>query len=242
MNLAIITGGSKGLGKALADLFVANQWQVLELSRSGSGAAHFSLDLTNLDARFEALQEKFQTLASMPWERVVLVNNAAAVMPIGLVHLLSDSAICSSLDINVQASIRIIAAFVRCFQAQPGQKSIANVSSGAALNPFPGWSLYCAGKAALEMFMLTLAREQQRCAHPISCFNFGPGVIDTGMQAQIRSSAETHFPDVQRFIHMFESGQLRNADAVGRALFQLCSGAPENGRRYTVDEFDGVAD
>ncbi len=98
--------------------------------------------------------------------------------------------------------------------------------------------MYCAAKAGLDNYVRSVAVEQAGAAHPVACVNFGPGVIDTGMQAEIRATAPELFPDVERFRALKENAQLRSADNVAAAVLRLLAGDVENGRRYVVDEFD----
>ena len=70
MNLAIITGGSRGLGKALVELCRAEGWTVLEFSRSGSGEWHVPLDLGDIEPSFAEATAKLETLAALAaWEQ-----------------------------------------------------------------------------------------------------------------------------------------------------------------------------
>ena len=80
---------------------------------------------------------------------------------------------------------------------------IVHISSGAARRPIPGWSVYCATKAAVDQHALTVAAE----ALPgVRIGAIAPGVVDTGMQAEIRSSAE--FPGRASFVSLKETGGL----------------------------------
>lgn len=255
MKLAIITGGSRGLGLALCQHYLGAGWQVLDISRSGatraaqggipglapgmqSGLQHLTLDLAHPDAQWEQLQQKLRELAALPWQQVVLLNNAGQVTPIGPLVSLDDAAIAHSLQANLLSGIRLIASFARHFADVACPRTVVSLSSGAAHKGYSGWSLYCAAKAGMENFMRSLALEQAGVARPLTCFTFGPGVIDTDMQADIRASSVQAFPDVARFVALKEQKQLRTAENVAQILFALCISQPENGRAYTVAELD----
>lgn len=267
MKLVIITGGSKGLGLALCRLYLAAGWQVLDISRSGamqigqaglgdldfdgasgkkpgmslglqSALQHLVLDLAHPDVKWAALQQKFSELAAMPWRQVVFLNNAGRVTPIGPLPELNDVDIVQNLQTNLLSGIRIIASFARHFAAVECPKTVVSLSSGAAHKGYAGWSLYCAAKAGMENFIRALALEQAQARHPLTCITFGPGVIDTEMQADIRASSPDAFPDLARFQALHEQKQLRSAHNVAQTLFALLISQPENGRAYTVGEFD----
>ncbi|HYF65759.1 MAG TPA: SDR family NAD(P)-dependent oxidoreductase [Herpetosiphonaceae bacterium] len=234
MNLVFITGGSRGLGAALLERFRAAGWTAVDLSRSGAGADHLAVDLGDLDSSIDAVAALFAERAQAGWEHAALINNAATVAPIGPLHRLEDSAIARSLDINMAAGARVIAAFVRAFQAAPGRRTVANISSGAANKANIGWSLYCAAKAGMEQFINVLAMEQAASANPIVCVNIDPDLIDTNMQREIRSATQADFPAAERFIQYRQSGRLRSPDAVAAAIQAILLGEPEQGRRYAI--------
>jgi benzil reductase ((S)-benzoin forming) len=194
-NLAIITGTSRGLGKALKQQFEKIDWRVAELNRP-------AFDLADIDV--EKLSEKFKSLHSEGLRRVVFVNNAAT-QKIAASSSLHPDEITREITVNVTSPIIAIATFLRSFSSG----EVANVTSGAATKAIPNWSLYCAAKAALEAYMRSIETEGVRI------FNLNPGVIDTDMQSNIRRS---EFPGVQDFIALKDGGKLKSPDIVARSL------------------------
>jgi benzil reductase ((S)-benzoin forming) len=238
MNLIVITGGSRGIGRALVEHYKAAGWSVVEFSRSGSGEHHVAIDLTDVKASVCTAARKFEALALKQWDRVVLVNNAGLLAPVAPVRLLDEAAICRNLDVNLGAAIGLIAAFARCFSTSDAKKVVVNISSGAALKGYFGWSLYCASKAGMENFIRSLAAEQSAELNPLVCINLAPGMVDTAMQAELRSTAPENFPDVERFIRTKEAGELRAPEAVARAIAGIVDADPKNGERYMVADYD----
>ena len=100
---------------------------------------------------------------------------------------------------------------------------IVNVSSGAALKGYAGWSLYCASKAGMEGFIRALAAEERHQEHPFLAISVDPGVIDTEMQASIRAASVTDFPDVERFIRRKSDGGLSSPQSVADAILRIVS-------------------
>ncbi|HXA48443.1 MAG TPA: SDR family NAD(P)-dependent oxidoreductase, partial [Burkholderiaceae bacterium] len=221
LNLLIVTGGSRGLGKSLVELYQSEEWSILEFSRGGIGLHHMPVDLGDLDASFAVLEAQLQTLAKTPWERVVFINNAGLLTPIAPVRTLTDAQIEHNLTINLVSGIRLISSFVRAFAESDSQITIANVSSGAALKGYSGWSLYCAAKAGMENYIRALAAEQSTAAKRMTCVNIDPGKMDTDMQGEIRNTATENFPDVAHFIEAKNTGQLRSAKSVARAIMTI---------------------
>lgn len=247
-KLFIISGGSRGLGLSLVAQALEAGWRVVELSRHGAMKhakqcptqyQHIFLDLARADEGLAGFEANIQELASQTWQEVVFVNNAAMVGPIVPVALLEDSALQDSIAVNFTGALRLITIFVRHFEKHSAPKTLLNISSGAALHGYPSWSLYCAAKAGMENFIRSLAQEQIGKEVPIACANFGPGVMDTDMQQEIRSTAESMFREVARFQKLKDDKQLRLPSDVARAVFILLGDGVENSRRYVVDEFDG---
>jgi benzil reductase ((S)-benzoin forming) len=236
MNLVFVTGGSRGLGAALIERYRAAGWVAVDLSRSGHGADHLTVDLGDLDSSMAAVVALFAERARSPWDEVALINNAATITPIGPVHELDDGAIAPNLAINLTSGIRIISAFAHAFQAAPGRRTVANISSGAAYKANSGWALYCAAKAGMEHFIHVMAMEQAASPNPIVCVNIDPDLIDTAMQREIRRTDQAAFPALERFIHYKQSGRLRSPEAVAAAIQAILLGGPEQGRRYTVGQ------
>jgi len=94
-----------------------------------------------------------------------------------------------------------------------------NITSGAAERSVYGWSTYGSSKAGLNYFTATTALELSQNNVPHRIVAFSPGVMDTNMQEDIRSSSEDAFADVDKFKQLKEQGQLRGTDVVAKALF-----------------------
>ena len=113
--------------------------------------------------------------------------------------------------------------FMRISGSIEGKSGIINISSGAAHHPYAGWSLYCASKAALEMVTACASMEQRSDGHPLYMAAVAPGVVETGMQEEIRNSRNSDFPMRSKFIAMQKSGDLADPARVARQLLDLDS-------------------
>lgn len=72
---------------------------------------------------------------------------------------------------------------------------------------------YCAAKAGMDHFSRCVALEEALKPFGARICSLAPGVIDTDMQRQLRSTAPSVFPDVQRFQDLALEGQLSSANA-----------------------------
>ncbi len=226
MRLAILTGGSRGLGLALHHQLQRQGWQVLEFSRGAPHAGSVRVDLAE-PGQIEtvvkpALARCVDALGpGAVIDELVVVSNAGVLDPIGPASRKDPAAVQANLQANFTSAILFMAAVIGHFQTLPCRKVLASVSSGAAHKGYAGWSLYCAAKAGLENFIRAVAAEQAGEPHPFIAINVDPGVMDTAMQTLIRQQSPADFPEVARFIRRQADGELRPADDVAAAILRI---------------------
>lgn len=213
---AIVTGHTKGLGAAIAGELLARGVAVLGLARGSAaelgGRYPAQLRQAELDlADVAALGAWLAGPELRDWldgcGTALLVNNAGVVNPVGPLHEQDPAAVLRAVSLNVAAPLALAAAVVRA--AGDAQARILHISSGAARNAYPGWSVYCATKAALDHHSRAVALDGDTRVKAVS---LAPGVIDTGMQAEIRSTPESRFPMRERFVQMKSQGALASPE------------------------------
>ena len=182
MRLAILTGGSKGLGLALCEALAERGYRVLEFSRSAPHPYSVRIDLSSPSDSHRIVAAALAALEGQQLEELMVINNAAMLEPIGPASRKEPAAILANLNTNFTSAILILAEIVARFQDTACRKVLANISSGAALKGYAGWSLYCGAKAGMENYIRALALEQQSEPCPFIPVNIDPGVMDTGMQ------------------------------------------------------------
>ena len=96
---------------------------------------------------------------------------------------------------------------------------VSTISSGASLRPLDSWSAYCTAKAGLDMWARCLAHEG--AGDNISAISVAPGIVDTGMQADIRSANDDDFPLKSTFVDYHANGDLTNPMDVAEQLLPL---------------------
>jgi benzil reductase ((S)-benzoin forming) len=218
---AILTGHTRGLGAALTDDMLARGITVLGLSRTLSGAPPSNLlqqvELNLADPA--ALAAWLETDALKRFidgaHTVLLINNAGTVQPVGGIEGQNVNEIARAVSLNVAAPLILSAAMAA---ASPGasERRIVHISSGAARNAYAGWSIYCATKAALDHHARAVSLDDNRALRVCSV---APGVVDTGMQAEIRATDLQDFPLREKFNELKRSGQLSTpADAARKVL------------------------
>lgn len=212
MNGHIVTGASRGLGAALVARLLADGGRVVAIARDCSTLpAHpllATIDADLADSHLLPLLAERALAQLAGCSSLTLINNAGTVQPIASVGSYPDGEAALALALNLTAPVVLCDAFLRHTADFSGQRRVLNISSGAAANPYPGWSVYCASKAGLDHFTRTLAVEQQAVANPVLAVSLYPGVVDTGMQGEIRAADPAHFPNLPRFTALKAEGQL----------------------------------
>ncbi|RXM91737.1 Sepiapterin reductase [Acipenser ruthenus] len=237
--LCIITGASKGFGRSLAQLaspllrpgsvmvLVARSGDKLrevQSEISGTIPAKDGLEIRCVEAdlgRKEGLQEVVRVVSGIEpqaIDHVLLINNASAL---GDVSRFAADFTClaevdSYLSFNVSSMLCLTASVLKAFPRRDGlRRSMVNVSSLCALQPFKSWSLYCMGKAAREMLFRVLAEEEP----DVRVLNYAPGPLDTDMQLEARSlSGDLELR--QTFNSLHASGQLLSCSQSATKLMQ----------------------
>ena len=208
MNYFFITGSSKGLGKALTELLLEDHNNVVYgLSRSNS-IQHSNFTQVNIDLSDLAQVEAYQFPKLSNPEKIVLVNNAGIVGEVKHVGNLSAQQIKTCYQLNLIAPTILANNFVSTYGKLENYKMILNISSGAGRTAIDGWSVYCATKAGLDMFSLALKEEAIINNTNLKVLSLAPGIIDTGMQEEIRKSDQKQFSNIDKFIDYKNQGDL----------------------------------
>jgi NAD(P)-dependent dehydrogenase (short-subunit alcohol dehydrogenase family) len=188
-SVALVTGASRGVGRALAAHLVRAGAQVVAAARSGDElealAAEvgptclpFACDLTrsgDVARMAEFVRGKFGRLD-------VLVGNAAMMGPRASVADLQESDWLSVMDANVNANWRLIRAFDPLLRAAPAGRAVFMTSgNGSRARMAPGRGAYAISKAALDALVRSYASETEGSAVRVMLCN--PGPLRTGMRA-----------------------------------------------------------
>ncbi len=229
MKVTIITGVSKGLGKALAEKFLREKMTVIGISRTdnedlkhlvtkGQSYTFISADLTKPEDLQSSLSRVKTELNRMSIDTLYLINNAAIVAPIDRAENVTAVDLQLHYHINVVAPIILLNEIMTVANSKQFKFIGVNISSGAAERPISGWSAYCSSKASINMYTKTVALEQAEKNTKNKIIAFSPGIMDTDMQAQIRDVTSEQFSDVATFKFYKAQNQLVNPGIVANAL------------------------
>lgn len=219
----LITGHSRGLGAALTRELLSHGHRVLGISRMPSNSLgpaprqqlhELSLDLGQPTALLQFLESSIVADFFKNAQQAILINNAGLLSPIGPFGTLAHAEVLQSVTVNIGAVLTLTNGFIGATVRCPDRR-IVHVSSGAGRSPYAGWGVYCASKAALDHHAQCLAIEQHQ---GLRIESLAPGIIDTGMQAQIRATSLDQFPMRPKFDQLKENGALASPDVVAKQL------------------------
>mgnify|MGYP000545154527 CR=1 FL=1 len=250
MHYIIVTGTSRGLGEAIAmkllkegnHLFCVsrskNEALIAKAKEQGVALDYFEQDLNDTAGAELMFEEIFSKMDLERANSVTLFNNAGVLNPIAPIEKYSTDDLIRNINVNLIAPMLASSLFIQHVEGLNCERRIINVSSGAGLKAYYGWSAYCASKAAVNMFTACVAMEQAKRDNPVTILAFAPGVIDTEMQGEIRKSSEEDFAPLKRFIAYHENGDLMPPDFVAKKAITLMTASFENGSFVDVYELD----
>ena len=224
-QVALVTGASRGLGRAIA----------VDLAGRGARIGALARDAAGLDATVAAIRgvggeavalvadvaaaEEIATAVARltgAFGRLdILVNNAGAIAPIGRLADTDPALWATNVTVNLVGAYHALRAALPHLVRLGGV--VVDISSGAAHRPLEGWSAYCSAKAGLVM--LTRAVDHEYRDQGVLAYGLSPGVVDTGMQGLIRESGINPVSRLAR-----ES--LAPPEAPARVVGWLCAARP----------------
>lgn len=253
-HLVIVTGATRGMGRAMAHQLIAPDRLLLCVSRgvddaltqaamhAGAHLEQWSQDLSEPLEASARLERWLTSLHAPGLLSATLINNAGVIptiAPIG--HCPSDE-IARALRVGLEAPMLLTGAFLRVTGqwvagGWSGSRKVLNISSGLGRRPMASQSPYCAAKAGLDHFSRCVALEEARQPQGARIVSLAPGVIDTDMQAQLRSGDPDRFPDLGRFLGLKDGGLLTPADEAARTVLAYLE-RPDFGHHAVADVRD----
>jgi len=221
--VAVISGGSRGLGLALVELFLERGWRVATFSRSPSeaierllaGHGDGRLDWCAADGQSADDLARVAKQTTKRWGRIdALVNNAGVGLD-GLLAFMRTEDIDRVLDINLRGAILLTQACVKPMIRQGGG-SVVNISSVNGVRGHTGVAVYSATKAALDGMTRSLARELG--PRNIRVNSVAPGYFESEMVGELSDEATA------RIRRRTPLGRLAQQREIAEAVYFLASG------------------
>lgn len=233
-DLTILTGASRGMGLAMARQLCVRGAVLLCMSRNrsdalqawadGQGAtlSQWTADLADPAPVAERLRAWLQGQDTAGLASATLINNAGVIGHLGPLDSADASDITRALRIDLEAPVQLTAAFLAATDAWKMPRRILNISSGLGRRAMAGTALYCAAKAGMDHVSRCVALDEARKPHGARIVSLAPGVIDTGMQGELRGGDPGRFPDRDNFQRLKDDAALTSPEqAAQRVLAYL---------------------
>ena len=239
-KVALITGGSRGIGLAIAEAYAAAGARLALAGRKQEAvdAAAETIRQAGGEALAVAAHTGDGAAVSALVERVVahyggidiLVNNAATNPHFGPFLTAEDSHWDKILDVNVKGYFRVAKACVPVMRARGGGK-IINMASVAGLEPQRMMGVYCVSKAAVLMMTQVLAAEI--AADNIQVNAIAPGFVKTKFSQVLWSTPDVH----DRLVGAIPQRRMAEAEEIAGIAVYLASAASSftTGATFVVD-------
>ncbi|MBN4067467.1 3-oxoacyl-ACP reductase FabG [Simkania negevensis] len=239
-KVALVTGGTAGIGKAIVEVFVSQGAHVaffgtnvergkavvntlLEKAAPGQKIAFIAVDVSDAVSVKNGIEKCRQEVG----EPEILVNNAGITRD-GLLMKMSEEEWDCVFDVNLKAVYRLCKAFVRpMMKARKGK--IINIASIVGLTGAAGQTNYAASKAGLIGFSKSLAQEVASRNICVNCV--APGFIKTQMSDLIPEQLK------EKYLKQIPLGKVGQTDDVANAVLFLASDMANyiTGQTLTVD-------
>ena len=164
-NTILITGGGSGIGRGLAEAFhkIGNKVIIAGRRReilAATAAANPGMEFVVLDTRDRTAIETaaMETTRRFPELNVVINNAGVQRMHDFSAGPVNENAIAEEIETNILGVIHVISSFLPHLKTRPSS-SIVNISSGLAFVPLSRYPVYCATKAFVHSFTMSLRRQ-----------------------------------------------------------------------------------
>ncbi|WP_076999655.1 SDR family NAD(P)-dependent oxidoreductase [Variovorax sp. KK3] len=230
-QLTIITGASRGLGRAMAEQLLARPGQrLLCISRraddalaarageTGAELEQWQQDLADPVPVATRLAAWLRGLDGRTFDSVTLINNAGTVGRTRPLAQAEADELAQALRVGLEAPLLLTSAFLAATRGWRGARKVLNISSGLGRNAMASQAPYCAAKAGMDHFSRAVALEEEALGTGAKIVSLAPGVIDTDMQVQLRGAESEMFPDRARFEGLKAQGKLDSPETAAEKV------------------------
>ena len=223
-KVAIVTGASQGIGRAIAIRYAKEGARVAvvnahnvdaarkvvdEITADGGEARHYQRDCSNVDQINDLVENVISDFGTVN----ILVNNAGVFRTVSVLDT-TEEIWDETVDLNLKGAFFLVKAVLPEFQKNGGGK-VVNITSIAGTGAFPNCPAYCASKGGAENLTRALAAELGK--EHVNVNSIAPGNVATPLNAHVRQDADY----VQMMENMTPTGIafMQPEDMTGTAVY-----------------------
>jgi NAD(P)-dependent dehydrogenase (short-subunit alcohol dehydrogenase family) len=190
-RVAVVTGASRGLGRAIALTLAKEGAHIIALARTQGGLEELDDEIKAVGGTTTLVPSDIKDFAAIDrlgaaiferWKKLdILIGNAGILGKLTPLGHVDPKVFEDVMAVNVTANWRLIRSLDPLLRASDAGRAVF-VTSGVAQNPMPYWGPYSISKAALEAMVRTYAAENNSTTVRANCFS--PGPTRTKMRAQ----------------------------------------------------------
>lgn len=241
-QVALVTGGGSGLGRAMAEKFADNGAQVVILGRhedalkevaAKDGISYVVADLTKDDDI-----KKVADYVNSHFDKLNILVNNAGWCPVEPLTEMTIADYDRAFNVDVRGVVALTIAVLPLIRKAKG--NIINISSIATQHQGPGFSMYAGAKAAIENMSKSWANELAPEGVRVNIIS--PGAIDTGIWYKTDMDKENEDKNKQGAVSMTPLGHIGKPDDIANMALYLASdkGSFITGANYLVDGGAGI--
>lgn len=190
-RVAVVTGASRGLGRAIALALAKEGTHIIALARTQGGLEELDDEIKSIGGSATLVPSDIKDFAAIDrlgaaiferWKKLdILIGNAGILGKLSPLGHVDPKVFEDVMAVNVTANWRLIRSLDPLLRASDAGRAVF-MTSGVAQNPMSYWGPYSISKAALEAMVRTYAAENNSTAVRANCFS--PGATRTKMRAQ----------------------------------------------------------
>ncbi|HLW59040.1 MAG TPA: SDR family oxidoreductase [bacterium] len=213
-NAAIITGGGRGIGEAVALAFAREGARVVLAARTATELERVAVKVREIGGEVRIVPadvarpedvDRVTRAALDAYGRIDALVNAAGILgPVGRVWEVDEGDWAQALQVNLYGTFLCCRAVLPHMVARRAGK-IVNFSGRGATSPFPRFSAYAVSKVAVVRLTETLAEEVRD--HNIQVNAIAPGMVDTRMQDHVLAAGERAGTELRRIRKLRDAGE-----------------------------------
>ena len=205
MKVAIVTGGTRGIGKAISTELYKEGYQVIAIYAGNDGKAQAlqaelpGLEAHKCDVSDSRAVQKLVTSIYRTYGRIDCLVNNAGIIRDGYFLMMSEEKWHDVLNINLMGLVNMTKAVLRIMKSKHIHGKVVNISSTSGVAGQVGQANYSASKGAIIAVTKTLAKEFAKDQITVNCVS--PGFIETDMTSELRNKEEieNHIIPLGRF-------------------------------------------